>query len=97
MADGIGTENKGADAVPHEDGRPAYGSSHGMSGQYGVSDKRRAELAQMERDAGTAHDAGTADERSQSDRTGSERDLNPTSAEQVGNETEPTNTQENPY
>ena len=93
MTDAISTENKGADAVPHENGRLV----HGMSGQYGVSDKRRAELAQMERDAGTAHDAGTADERSHNDHTGSERGLNPTSAEQVGSETEPTNTQENPY
>ena len=53
MADVPGTQRNGAQGVPHDDGR-LVGS---RSGQYGVSDDRRAELSQMEQDAGVQHEA----------------------------------------
>lgn len=39
--------------VPHSDGRLVSENS----GQFGVSDARRAELSQMEQDAGVQHEA----------------------------------------
>ncbi len=53
MADGIDTRKNAAEGVPHDEGR----LSGGRSGQYGVTDERRAQLAQMEQDAGVQHEA----------------------------------------
>ena len=53
MADGLRTPHNGADGVLHEEGR-LVGD---RSGQYGVSDERRAQLSQMEQDAGVQHEA----------------------------------------
>ena len=69
----------------------------GTSGQFGVSDARRAELAKMEQDAGDAQDAGTLEESSRTKHSGSEHNTTPISAEQVGNQTEPENTDRNQY
>ncbi len=52
MADVPGTQRKGAEDASHE-GRLAGD----RSGQYGVSDERRAQLSQMEQDAGVQHEA----------------------------------------
>ena len=53
MAEIIGTQKNGAEGVPHEDGRLVSE----RSGQFGVSDKRRAQLEKLEQDAGVQHEA----------------------------------------
>ncbi len=54
MADTPGTPRKAGDAAaPHNTGP----LSDAKSGQYGVSDERRAQLSQMEQDAGVQHEA----------------------------------------
>ena len=74
MADVLGRQRNGAEGVPHEDGR-LVGD---RSGQYGVSDERRAELSQLEQDAGVQHEA--ADETvSQQPDANKERSAGPTS------------------
>ena len=53
MADPTGTPKSNTEGVPHNDGRLISENS----GQFGVSDQRRAQLSQMEQDAGVQHEA----------------------------------------
>ena len=53
MAETAGTQRHAGEAAPHTDGQLI----DGKSGQYGVSDARRAQLSQMEQDAGAQHEA----------------------------------------
>ena len=53
MADNIEPDKNEAAGVPHTVGRLASENS----GQFGVSDERRAQLSQMEQDAGIQHEA----------------------------------------
>ena len=53
MGDVIGTQRSGTEGVPQSDGRLVSENS----GQFGVSDERRAELSQLEQDAGVQHEA----------------------------------------
>ncbi len=53
MADVLEMHRKHAESSSQQDGR-LVGD---RSGQYGVSDERRAQLLQMEHDAGIQHDA----------------------------------------
>ena len=53
MADHLEKQKNNAESVPHNDGRLISENS----GQFGVSDKRRAQLSQMEQDAGVQHEA----------------------------------------
>ncbi len=93
MTDVHHEEGKSAAIVSHESGR----SPDGLSGQFGVSDKRRAELAKMEQDAGQSQDAGMGKDSSPGNSQESKIETNPISAESVGNETEPENTDRNQY
>ena len=53
MAESIATQKNDAAGVPHNNGRLVTENS----GQFGVSDQRRAQLSQMEQDAGVQHEA----------------------------------------
>jgi hypothetical protein len=53
MADVLGTQRNGTGGIPHEDARLV----NRYSGQFGVSDERRAQLSQLEHDAGVEHEA----------------------------------------
>ena len=53
MADLIEAQKKNPEGVPQNDGRLISENS----GQFGVSDLRRAELSRLERDAGIEHEA----------------------------------------
>ena len=93
MIDGTRSEAMTSGGSSQQGGRP----TEGFNGQFGVSDKRRAELAKMEQDAGQSHDAEPEDESTRNNRAGSNHETNPTSAEKVGNQTEPENTDRNQY
>ncbi len=53
MAEGSSTQKNDTQGMPSNDGRLISENS----GQFGVSDKRRAQLSQMEQDAGVQHEA----------------------------------------
>ena len=53
MVDDLRAERKNLSELQYEGGRPV----DGQSGHFGVSDKRRAELARMEQEAGVQHEA----------------------------------------
>ncbi len=53
MAERISTQEVHAESVPHNNGR-LVGE---RSGEFGVSDARRAELSRLEQEAGVQHDA----------------------------------------
>ena len=53
MAEILGTQRHAGETVSHNDDQLI----DGKSGQYGVSDARRAQLSQMEQDAGVQHEA----------------------------------------
>ena len=93
MTHALHAEGTTSEGTSHQGGR----SAEGTSGQFGVSDTRRAELAKMEQDAGEAQDSGTHEESSRVRHSGSEHNTTPVSAEQVGNQTEPENTDRNQY
>ena len=52
MAEILGTQRNDVEGVPYEGGRLV----DKQSGHYGVSDERRAQLSQMEQDAGVQHE-----------------------------------------
>ena len=63
MADNLERQKNNPESVPHNDGRLISENS----GQFGVSDKRRAQLSQMEQDAGVQHEAADESVPSRSD------------------------------